>query len=320
MRPQAEAMHPLRVDLGQALHDRSLVGGKGASLSELFVIGAPCRPPAFALTTTAYATFATANALPACVVETTMEDLPNIRQSIMTAPLGDRILDAIGDIHRVLIERDGTADAAVAVRSSGTAEDSAAHSFAGLHDSVLDVRTRPGLESAVRRCWASLWSDRAVAYRHEHGLADEPVEIAVVVQRLVRPDVSFVVFTADPLGGDSDRVVISASWGLGEAVVSGLVTPDHIAVGSRGDILEYSVGVKERMVIPGTSSEGGSRVVAVPRAMQTTPVMSGTQAAEIATLARTVADRLGYPADLEGAIAGDRIYLFQARPITTIGR
>jgi pyruvate,water dikinase len=145
------------------------------------------------------------------------------------------------------------------------------------------------------------------------------VSIAVVVQELVRSDVSFVVFTADPVGDRDRHLVIAASWGLGEAVVSGLVVPDHIVVGPDGQILEYTVGDKHLMVIPGAQPEDGTREVPVPRALRTVPVLSDTQASAIAAMARELSPRLGYEADLEGAIAGDVLYLFQARPITTLG-
>jgi pyruvate,water dikinase len=207
---------------------------------------------------------------------------------------------------------------ALAARSSAPSEDSGAHSFAGLHDTVLDIRSREALEAAVRTCWASLWSDRAIDYRRERNLAGEVAEIAVVVQRLVRADVSFVVFTADPITGNPDHAVITASWGLGEAIVAGLVTPDHLVVGPAGEIVRQSVGAKEVMTVPGLAPGEGTREVPVPRLLRSVPVLSAGQAAAIAALARGLAAKLGYPADIEGGIAGGSIHLFQARPITTL--
>lgn len=205
------------------------------------------------------------------------------------------------------------------MRSSATAEDSAAFSFAGLHDTVLDVRTLPDLEAAVKQCWASLWSERAVAYRRAGGLAADGAAIAVVVQPLVRSDVSFVVFTADSVRERDGHLVISSTWGLGEAVVSGLVVPDHVVVGPDGKIVEYAVGDKHQMVIPGAGPGDGAREVAVPRVLRTAPALTADQIAAIAAMARELRPRLGYEADLEGAFAGGALFLFQARPITTLG-
>ena len=206
----------------------------------------------------------------------------------------------------------------MAVRSSATAEDSAEFSFAGLHDTFLDVRDMAGLERAITRCWASLWSERAVAYRRAGGMATDEAAIAVVVQQLVRSDVSFVVFTADPVSGDDGHLVISATWGLGEAIVSGLVVPDNIVIGPDGAVIDYTIGGKHLMVIPGSSPGGGVREVPVPRALREMRTMTDAQAMRVGAAARGVAGRLGFQADLEGAFAGDALYLLQARPITTL--
>ena len=308
--------HRLLVGLDQEIYGRALIGGKGASISQLLDLGAPV-PTAYALTTTAYVTFASAIGVPSRASDVTLRDLPMVRQKLLEEPLPEPVAAAIADAYGA-IERQSGSDLSVAVRSSATAEDSAEHSFAGVHDTVLDVRSLPDLEAAVRACWASLWSDRAVTYRRAGGLAAELAEIAVVIQQMIRSDVAFVVFTADPVSGDAERAVISASWGLGEAIVSGSVTPDHIAVGPDGQVIEYTVGRKEHMVIPGASAGDGTREVAVPRALQSLPVMTSDQAMEIASMARALSGQLGYHADLEGGIAGESLYLFQARPITTL--
>jgi len=295
---------------------RDLVGGKASSVSRLASLGAPV-PVAFALTTRAHDEFTATNGLPRRVAEITMDDLPRVRDTIMSAPLPASIASALVRGYRTFAERMG-ADVSLAVRSSGTAEDSAAFSFAGLHDTVLDVRTLPALERAVRQCWASLWSDRAVAYRLDRGMAEEASDIAVVVQQLVRSDVSFIAFTSDPVTHDSGRVVIDAAWGLGESIVSGLVVPDHITIGDDGHVLDYIVGDKHLMVIPGDGPEFGTREVPVPRALRKHPVLTHEQAREIARLAHDLSRKLDFEADLEGGIAGGVIHLFQARPITTL--
>ncbi len=303
--------------LDQLITDRDLIGGKAASLGQLASLGAPV-PSAFALTTRAHGEFITTNGLPRRVAEIAQDDLPWVRDTIMTAPMPASIASALARGYRAFIDRMGT-DISLAVRSSGTTEDSAAFSFAGLHDTVLDVRTAEDLELAIRQCWMSLWSDRAVAYRLERGMATDVSDIAVVVQELVRSDVSFVAFTSDPVTNAGDRVVIDATWGLGESIVSGLVVPDHITIANDGDQPEYVIGDKHLMVIAGDESGGGTRAVPVPRSLRRQPVLSSSQARDIARIARNLSRRLGFEADLEGGIAGGTIHLFQARPITTLG-
>ncbi len=303
--------------LDQPGHDRDLIGGKAASLGRLASLGAPV-PPALALTTRAYVEFAATNALPRSVADITPIELPTLRSTIMTAPLPGSIAAAIDEVYDAFAM--GREDSpSLAVRSSGTAEDSEAFSFAGLHDTVLDVRSAEDLEQAIRQCWMSLWSDRAVAYRLERGMATEVSNIAVVIQELVRSDVSFVTFTSDPVTHARDLVVIDATWGLGESIVSGLVTPDHITIANDGGQPEYVIGDKHLMVIPGDESGGGTRTVPVPRSLRRQPVLTPGQAREIARIAQGISRNLGFEADLEGGIAVGVIHLFQARPITTLG-
>lgn len=313
----ASGLECLLVWLDAAVARRDLVGGKGASLSRLAALGAPV-PLAFALTTHAYRLFADSLGLPGRAGDVADNDLPALRSLIADAQIPTLVADVITDGYLAFQSRAG-GEIALAVRSSATAEDSEAFSFAGLHDTVLDVRTLPALEAAVKQCWASLWSDRAVAYRRTGGLAADESAIAVVVQQLVRSDVSFVVFTADPVGDRDGHLVIAATWGLGEAVVSGLVVPDHIVVGPGGQVVEYAVGDKHLMVIPGARAEDGTREVPVPRALRTVPALMTEHVSAVAAMARDLAPRLGYEADLEGAFAAGDLYLFQARPITTLG-
>jgi phosphoenolpyruvate synthase/pyruvate phosphate dikinase len=289
--PEA-ACHLVWLDCAAA--SRTLVGGKGSSLSQLAVLGAPV-PPAFALTTHAYAQFAASLNLPRQASDVADEDLPRLRALIMSAALPGQVAESIAHGYSAFQTLVGC-EVALAVRSSATAEDSTDFSFAGLHDTVLDVRTLPALEMAVKQCWASLWSERAVTYRRAGELATDDAAIAVVVQQLIRSDVSFVVFTADPVGGRDQHLVIAASWGLGEAVVSGHVVPDHIVVGPDGQIVEYTIGDKHLMVIPGTRPEDGTREVPVPRALRTVPVLSNAQASAIATMARELPGAPDYDA------------------------
>ena len=302
--------------LNETLANRELVGGKAASLSRLASLDAPV-PPAFALTTHAYAQFAAENGFPSQAADIAVADLPHLRANILSAPLPDSISEALASGYKAFQTMLGE-DLALAVRSSGTAEDSAAFSFAGLHDTVLDVRTLAGLEVGSQAMLGLTMVGPSGFLPPRWRTRTEISDIAVVVQQLVRCDVSFVVFTADPVRHANDRLVIGATWGLGETIVSGLVVPDHITIDGDGKILEYLVGDKHLMVIPGGSPGDGTREVPVPRALRTLAALTHDQALEIARVAREISRRLEFEADLEGGIAGGVIHLFQARPITTL--
>src|SRR5215208_829266 len=201
----------------------SVSGGKAANLGELIRAGFPV-PPGFCVTTHAY-TLATAGADLGPVLDvlaaTSAEETARLAEHAAAA-------HAIRWAYGALGERDGPVP--VAVRSSATAEDLPFASFAGQQDTYLNVVGADALLDAVRRCWASLWTDRAVAYRASNAIEPGSVRLAVVVQRLIDAAVAGVVFTANPLTGKRRETVVDASPGLGEAVVSGLVNPDHFVV------------------------------------------------------------------------------------------
>jgi pyruvate,water dikinase len=293
---------------------RAVVGGKGASLSRLASLGAPV-PPAVALTTAAYRQMAASLELPARTTRIQESDLPEIRESILGWELPGELRETLTAAWRGL-QVEAEREAPLAVRSSAIAEDAAAASFAGLHETVLGVRGLAALEGAVKRCWASLWTERALAYRRQRTHPSEDVAMAVVVQRQVQTDVAFVAFTADPITGRDDRVVIDATWGLGEALVSGMVTPDHVVVGADGTATDYVVGEKATMVIPAAGGTG-TRMLAVPRGLRGLPALPPHVVQAITATARSLAERLGFAADIEGGLADGRLYVFQARPITS---
>lgn len=301
--------------LESACYGTELVGGKGASLGRLVSLGAPV-PPALSLTTRAYRAFATTLGLPSRPDNLAEDDLARTRSLIEQSVLGPTVADLLGRAFAVIAERLGV-DAELAVRSSAIDEDSAAFSFAGLHDTVLGVRGPAAFELAVRRCWASLWTERAMAYRAGVG-RETGIAIAVVAQQMVRCDISFVAFTADPISGRDDRLLIDATWGLGEAIVSGVVNPDHVVIDPDGEIADYRIGDKQLMIIADDAAATGIRAVPVPRAMSRMPALSANQARQVAAQCRSLADRLGHPADFEGGFAGDALFIFQARPITTL--
>jgi phosphohistidine swiveling domain-containing protein len=209
------------------------------------------------------------------------------------------------------------ADVPVAVRSSATAEDLPTASFAGQQDTYLNVVGAAAVVDAVRNCWASLWTDRAVSYRAELGIDASTVALAVVVQRMVDAATAGVMFTANPLTGRRRQAVIDASPGLGEAVVSGSVNPDHFVVDpDTGHVIERRLGDKRLLVrsLPG----GGTETLDMPDA-GTDACLTDRQAADLARLGLEVERHFDSPQDTEWAIdSGGRLWLTQSRPITTL--
>ncbi|HET9659997.1 MAG TPA: PEP/pyruvate-binding domain-containing protein [Thermomicrobiales bacterium] len=297
------------LDGGSHLTER--IGGKAASLSRLRALEAPV-PAAFAVTTEAYRLHARQLGIPDRASMVSDAELPIIRERITAAPIPLEIAGAIA------AELAGIgAGAVLAVRSSATTEDSPAFSFAGLHDTALAVENRPdAVEAAIKRCWASLWSERSVDYRRRGGAALDTAAMAVVVQQLVRSDVSFVAFSVDPINLCAPRIIISASYGLGEAIVAGLVVPDYIVLSPDGEIEDYQIGSKETMVIAAADGVGVAEVK-VPRFMAAQPALSHEHARQIGRMITQLERQFGRPLDIEGGIADGAVVLFQARPITT---
>lgn len=277
------------------------VGGKAANLGELTRAGLPV-PQGFCVTTDAYRAVAEADEL----ARTTPE---NARRTLLETPVPQEIRDVIGAAYRKLGD-----NVPVAVRSSATAEDLPFASFAGQQDTFLNVVGEDAVVDAVRRCWASLWTDRAVSYRDTNGIDHATTYLAVVVQRMVQSAVSGVMFTANPVTGKRDQIVIDASPGLGEAVVSGAVNPDHFVVDGR-EIVEKRLGDKKVLIrsLPG----GGTEHVEVGENDE--PCLTDGQIHALAVLGRKVQEHYGSPQDTEWAIDADgELHLTQARPITTL--
>ena len=267
-----------------AAHDPLLTGGKAAALSRL---AAGFRvPPGFVLTTEAFE-----------------------RSPELTAAILEAAYTRLGQIVGAEAPR-------VAVRSSAVDEDGAATSFAGQHETYLNLVGVEQVVGAVVRCWESARSERALGYRVHHGLATSEPTLAVLVQQLVPADVSAVVFSANPLTGARDEVVINASWGLGESIVGGTTTPDTIVV-RRSDlaVVRHTVGEKRRMTV---SVPGGTREVEVSALLRNRLAVSDEQIAAMARLAIALEETAGHPVDVECAIAGGELFLLQSRPITTL--
>jgi pyruvate,water dikinase len=297
------------------------VGGKAANLGELTRAGLPV-PAGFCLTTLAYRRAMAPAGLEdvrSALTAAAPEDLPALsalagkaRRLVLGADVPPDIADAVRDGYATL----GT-DVAVAVRSSATAEDLAFASFAGQQDTFLNVVGADAVLAAVRQCWASLWTDRAVSYRAAQGIDPSSVSLAVVVQRMVDAAVAGVLFTANPVTGRRPETVIDASPGLGEAVVSGAVNPDHFVVdGATQRILERRVGDKGLVIrpMPGGGTERVEQVGA-----GSVPCLNETQLVALELLGRRAELHFGSPQDIEWAIDGDgAMWLTQSRPITTL--
>jgi pyruvate, water dikinase len=223
---------------------------------------------------------------------------------------------AVAAAYRDLAERAGVADPPVAVRSSAVDEDGASASFAGQHDTYLGVSGVDQVWWAITRCVASFSAGRALAYRRRAGLAAVPPRAAVLVQWLVPADAAGVVFTAHPVTGARDEIVVNAAWGLGESVVSGTVTPDAIVVG-RDDLAVREHAVAEKRVMT-VAVPGGTREVPVSGRLARMPAVDAAQACAAARLAAALECETGRPVDLEVAWAGPDLFLLQCRPITTL--
>ncbi|MBB6406721.1 PEP/pyruvate-binding domain-containing protein [Arthrobacter sp. AZCC_0090] len=308
------------------------VGGKAANLGELIWAGLPV-PPGFCLTTEAYR-----RALqPGGGLESAFTDIFRDLETVdpgdleelasLAARARDTVLDAgipadVEDAVRSAYAALGP-ESAVAVRSSATAEDLPFASFAGQQDTYLNVVGADAVLQSVRKCWASLWTDRAVSYRASNGIDHAAVTLAVVVQRMVDVETAGVLFTANPVTGRRREAVIDANPGLGEAVVSGAVNPDHFVVDSlTGRITERRIGDR-KLVIRSLPGGGTERVDSTSVLDAAGPAgvacLSDSQIRALAVLGQRVEDHYRAPQDTEWAIDGDgKLWLTQARPITTL--
>ncbi|GAC1394146.1 MAG: phosphoenolpyruvate synthase [Ktedonobacteraceae bacterium] len=300
-----------------------LVGGKGANLGELIRAGLPV-PEGFCLTTAAYELASQQAELEELLHELTTTYAGDInrlehyaamaRDRLQAVTMPSPVVNVLRDAYQQLTH---DAPLAVAVRSSATAEDLPFASFAGQQDTMLNVITIDALLDAVRRCWASLWNDRAVSYRASNGIDARTVRLAVVVQRMVNATVAGVLFTANPLTGRRHQAVIDANPGLGEAVVSGAVTPDHFIVNTNsGEIVERRLGEK-RLLVRALPS-GGTEQQELAEG-DTTSCLTDEQITALAQLGKQVEAHFGAPQDIEWAIDDTgKLWLTQARPITTL--
>ncbi|MFE9431432.1 rifamycin-inactivating phosphotransferase [Streptomyces sp. NPDC006640] len=299
----------------------AVVGGKGAHLGELSRIEGIRVPAGFCVTTEAFRRI---------VAETSSLDDQLDRLSRSAPDDGEGIRALSARIRRTIEEvavpeelaaaisralgRHGE-QAAYAVRSSATAEDLPTASFAGQQDTYLNVMGVTAVLQHVSRCWASLFTERAVAYRHRNGIDHRTVHMAVVVQRMVFPHAAGVLFTADPVTGNRKVASVDAGFGLGEALVSGLVNPDVFKVRD-GEIVSKVIAAKQRAVhaLP----TGGTREVAIDAQRQEQPALTDAQAVRLAEVGRRIEAHFGRPQDIEWCLVDDDFQIVQSRPITTL--
>lgn len=228
----------------------------------------------------------------------------------------DALRAAVADAYERLVADDPTGGY-VAVRSSAVDEDGAVASFAGQHDTVLNVRGTDAVLAALEASWSSLRSEAALAYRRQHALEGHDLALAVLVQRMVWADAAGVAFSVDPIAGSDDTIVVTANWGLGESVVGGTVAADTWRLVKHDlRVTEATVASKERMVIP---AETGTREVAVPRFLGGRPSLDEAQLRAVAELTRELEIERGWPVDIEFAWRDGHLALLQCRPVTRAG-
>jgi pyruvate,water dikinase len=311
--------------------DAPVLGGKNTSLGTLLGAGLPV-PPGFAVSADCYrkalADGGLGGEIDALITAVDPRDPGSVaaagsraRTLIGSLVLSRELADAIRAAYASLCSRCGDDDVPVAVRSSATCEDQPDASFAGEHDTYLWVRGGDAVAAHVMRCWASLFTDRGIAYRLERGYGRASVAMSVGVQQMVRPKVAGVAFTLNPLNGDRSQVAIDASWGFGEAVVSGEVTPDNFLV-------DKVMGTVTRRTISAKTTEyrlvDGDAVMAVPveASRQSVPCLSDEEIGAVARLARRAEKHYRCPQDVEWALDGlsGDVLLLQSRPETVWSR
>ena len=299
-------------------------GGKGMNLARTARGGFPV-PPGFILTTAAYRAFTDSNRIDAPIAELyrtldagQMDALEaaseTIRRTFETGQIPPELESAIMEAYRALTKQTGGAP--VAVRSSATAEDLAGASFAGQQDTYLNISGEAALLESVKRCWSSLWTARAMAYRARQGILPETVALAVVIQQMVPAESAGVLFTANPVNGNRDEILINASWGLGEAIVGSLVVPDNIVVDKATGKTKSLIIANKTVMTVETGSGTNEQPVPVRRRKKST--LNKSQILELAGLGAAIERYYGAPQDIEWCFADGKFYIVQVRPITTL--
>jgi len=304
------------------LHDSDIAGGKGANLGELTSAGLPV-PDGFVVTADAFLQaiaesgvrvqlrelLAHLDAADPEALAATSEQAQRLIGSIVVPPeIAEAVLSAYHHLGH---------EANVAIRSSGLSEDSATTSFAGMNASFTNISGDQDVLDHIVACWASLYGARALSYRSASQMAAEP-SIAVVVQQMIASQCAGIVFTVDPTTGDSDRLIVEAVRGQGEAIVSGMVEPDTYVVSKNPLLVAHTrVGAQKRRIVRG--AEGGDKTLDIPAEERSQRVLTDSQILEVAAFAKTIEEHYGSPQDIEWSYADGGFWIVQSRPITTLG-
>jgi len=313
--------------------DTNRVGSKCANIGEMAKIGIPV-PPGFAVTTEMYDEFLAKTGAGQRIEQylikfpegpQTLADQEEASQTIagiiLTAEMPKDLEDAVCQAYDELCQKCQISDVAVAVRSSGVAEDLPTASFAGQYETYLNVRGKDDLLEKIRRCWASLFTTRAISYRIQNKLSVLAGSISVAVQKMVNVRSAGVGFTIHPTTGDDTKIVLEGNWGAGESVVQGIVTPDRFIVDKDTlTLAEKQISQKMRQIV---LKERGVEEEDVPPDKQSVPCLSDEEALRIAELAKSVELHYGSPQDIEWVVDCDfpfprNIFLVQTRPVTVI--
>ncbi|MCR5734813.1 MAG: phosphoenolpyruvate synthase, partial [Lachnospiraceae bacterium] len=282
-------------------------GGKGANLGEMTKAGIPV-PPGGVLLSGAYDVYMSSNGIDPL----TYDKAADLRNAIIQGTIPKEAEDEIRGFYEALCGKGSR----VAVRSSATAEDLEDASFAGQQETYLNVTGIDMLLEKVKECYASLWADRAVSYRRNSGYDRMKVSLAVVIQQMIESEAAGVMFTSDP-AGDRKNIHINASYGLGEAVVSGTVSPDEYICSRQGEVLKAVTGSKEEEIIY-DHEKGGTKRVSVDEYRRKQQALKRDQISALASEGIRIEEHYGHPMDIEWAVKDGRIYILQARSITTL--
>ena len=302
--------------------DLSLVGGKGANLGEMIKAGLPV-PEGFVVLVEGYKKFVQENGLQneicrliteAGAINDNQDALKlktaNLQERFERGKIPAEIKNEIDQVYEYLEEP------RVAVRSSATAEDMPGASFAGQYSTYLNIAGKEELHQAIKKCWASLWNERAVSYRTRQNIDDTGLAHGVVVQRQINSEKSGILFTANPVNGRRDQVSLSSSWGLGEAIVGGEVDPDQWVINKKdGDTVDEYIATKK---VQTARTESGTELTAVEKERQDEVTLEWEERKKLLDLACRVEEHYGFPQDMEWAYEGGRFYLVQTRPVTAL--
>ncbi|MFI4984640.1 MAG: phosphoenolpyruvate synthase [Solirubrobacterales bacterium] len=317
---------PVRAFAQLGRDDVAYAGGKGANLGELTSAGLPV-PDGFVVGAPAYAAFCAQTGLRERLAEllddVDVEDTAALEAASTTArelfdatPVPELLRQEIVSVYEQLAGEDSQAP--VAVRSSATAEDTAETSFAGMNETFLNIRGAEAVIDAVRRCWRSLFGARTIYYRGMNGFAQADMDIAVVVQRQLASTRAGVMFTVNPATGERDELVIEGSFGLGEAVVSGSVSPDRYVV-EKATLAIRRREVHHKDLIIEYAPDGGTQQRTLSEEEALRPVLTDEEVVAVAELGRRIERHYGFPQDTEWAFDSDgSLWMLQSRPVTTL--